>query len=44
VARGPVVTLAISRARFRKLLLAEPPIAVAIAEELARRLRSVRAD
>jgi CRP-like cAMP-binding protein len=44
VARGPVVTLAISRARFRKLLLAEPPMAVAIAEELARRLRSVRAD
>jgi len=40
VARGPVITLAISRARFRKLLLAEPPIAVAIAEELARRLRS----
>ena len=43
VAETPVVTLTITRARFRKLLQAEPSIAIAIAEELARRLRSVQA-
>ena len=43
VAEGPVVTLTITRARFRKLLQAEPSIAIAVAEELARRLRSVQA-
>jgi CRP/FNR family transcriptional regulator, cyclic AMP receptor protein len=40
VADGPVVALSVSRASFRKLLRSEPPIAVAIAEELARRLRT----
>jgi len=40
VAKGDVVTLSISRARFRKLLTSEPQVAVAIAEELARRLRT----
>ena len=40
VAHGPVLALSISRASFRKLLRSEPSIAVAIAEELARRLRT----
>lgn len=40
VADGPVLALSISRASFRKLLRSEPSIAVAIAEELARRLRT----
>jgi CRP/FNR family transcriptional regulator, cyclic AMP receptor protein len=40
VARGDVLTLAIGRARFHKLLVSEPRIAVAIAEELAKRLRA----
>jgi CRP-like cAMP-binding protein len=40
VADGPVVALSITRAGFRKLLRTEPSIAVAIAEELARRLRT----
>ena len=40
VADGPVVALSIGRASFRKLLRSEPPIAIAIAEELARRLRT----
>lgn len=40
VADGPVVALAIARPGFRKLLRSEPSIAVAIAEELARRLRT----
>jgi CRP-like cAMP-binding protein len=40
VADGPVVALSISRTGFRKLLRSEPSIAVAIAEELARRLRA----
>jgi CRP/FNR family transcriptional regulator, cyclic AMP receptor protein len=40
VADGPVVALSIGRARFGKLLRSEPAIAVAIAEELARRLRA----
>jgi CRP-like cAMP-binding protein len=35
-----VVALSIARTGFRKLLRAEPSIAVAIAEELARRLRT----
>jgi CRP/FNR family transcriptional regulator, cyclic AMP receptor protein len=43
VAIGPVVTLTITRARFRKLLLAEPAMTVAIAEELAGRLRAAQA-
>jgi CRP-like cAMP-binding protein len=41
VADGPVVTLAITGRRFRKLLKAEPSIAIGVAEELARRLRAV---
>jgi len=41
VAEGPVVTLAITARRFRKLLQAEPSIAIGVAEELARRLRAV---
>ena len=42
VARGPVIALSISRSGFRKLLRSEPSIAVAIAEELARRLRTAQ--
>ena|SRR5215471_11356836 len=41
VAEGPVVTLAITGRRFRKLMQAEPSIAIGVAEELARRLRAV---
>jgi CRP-like cAMP-binding protein len=41
VADGPVVTLAITGRRFRKLMQAEPTIAIGVAEELARRLRAV---
>jgi len=41
VADGPVVTLAITGRRFRKLMQAEPSIAIGVAEELARRLRAV---
>ena len=44
LARGDVVTLSITRAAFRKLLVREPRLALAITEELARRLRSVAAD
>ena len=40
VAKGPVLALTIGRGAFRKLLRAEPAIAVAVAEELARRLRT----
>jgi CRP/FNR family cyclic AMP-dependent transcriptional regulator len=40
VADGPVIALSITRTAFRKLLRSEPSIAVAIAEELARRLRT----
>jgi len=40
VAQGDVVTLSIPASRFRKLLRAEPAIAIGIAEELARRLRA----
>jgi CRP-like cAMP-binding protein len=43
VAQGPVVTLAITGRRFRKLLQAEPSIAIGVAEELARRLRASHA-
>lgn len=43
VAEGPVVTLAITGRRFRKLMKTEPTIAIGIAEELARRLRAVHA-
>jgi CRP/FNR family transcriptional regulator, cyclic AMP receptor protein len=40
VAQGDVVTLTVPASRFRKLLRAEPSIAIGIAEELARRLRA----
>ena len=40
-AKGLVVTLAITGRRFRKLMQADPSIAVGVAEELARRLRAV---
>ena len=41
VALEAVITLCVLRSAFRRLLRAEPTIAVAIAEELARRLRSL---
>ncbi len=41
LAKGELVTLTIGRARFRKLLASEPQLGLAVAEELARRLRSV---
>ena len=41
-ADGPVIALSISRTSFRKLLRSEPSIATAIAEELARRLRTAQ--
>jgi len=41
LADGPVVTLAVAGRRFRKLMQAEPSIAIGVAEELARRLRAV---
>jgi CRP/FNR family cyclic AMP-dependent transcriptional regulator len=40
VAKDDVVTLTVPASRFRKLLRAEPSIAIGIAEELARRLRA----
>ena len=43
VAQGPVVTLAITGRRFRKLMQSEPSIAIGVAEELARRLRVAHA-
>jgi CRP/FNR family transcriptional regulator, cyclic AMP receptor protein len=43
VARGPVVCLALSQARFAKVLRAEPAIAVAMLKELAERLRTAQA-
>jgi CRP-like cAMP-binding protein len=39
VANGIVLCLVISRARFDKLLRSEPPIAIGLLKELARRLR-----
>jgi CRP-like cAMP-binding protein len=39
VANGPVLCLVITRARFHKLLRTEPPIALGLLRELARRLR-----
>jgi voltage-gated potassium channel len=42
VAEGPVVTLTITARHFRKLMQAEPAIAIGVAEELARRLRTVQ--
>jgi CRP/FNR family transcriptional regulator, cyclic AMP receptor protein len=42
-ANGPVIALTITRARFRKLLVSEPTMTVAIAEELASRLRTAQA-
>jgi len=41
VADGPVVTLTITGRRFRKLMQAEPAVAIGVAEELARRLRAM---
>lgn len=43
VARGEVVALAVPASRFRTLLRSEPAIAIGVAEELARRLRSADA-
>ena len=43
VAKGPVTTLTITGKQFRKLLQSEPSIAIAVAEELARRLRTAHA-
>jgi CRP/FNR family transcriptional regulator, cyclic AMP receptor protein len=43
VAEGPVACLAISRARFHKLLRSEPSIAIGLLGELARRLRLAQA-
>lgn len=40
LAKGPVVSLVIARSRFLKLFRSEPPIAIAMVEELARRLRT----
>lgn len=42
-AKGEVTCLTISRPRFVKLLRSEPALAVAMVEELARRLRSAQA-
>jgi CRP/FNR family transcriptional regulator, cyclic AMP receptor protein len=42
-ARGPVVCLALSQARFAKVLRSEPAIAIAMLKELAERLRTARA-
>jgi CRP/FNR family transcriptional regulator, cyclic AMP receptor protein len=42
-AKGDVVCLAITRARFAKLLRSEPSIAIALLAELSRRLRVARA-
>lgn len=39
VANGTVLCVVISRARFDKLLRSEPPIAIGLLRELARRLR-----
>jgi CRP/FNR family transcriptional regulator, cyclic AMP receptor protein len=43
VADGPVVCLAITQARFAKVLRAEPTIAIAMLRELAARLRTAHA-
>ena len=43
VADGPSVCLVITRARFHKLLRAEPAIAIGLLKELARRLRVAQA-
>jgi CRP-like cAMP-binding protein len=42
VASGPVLCLTIAQPQFLKLLRTEPPIAVAILQELAARLRAVQ--
>jgi CRP-like cAMP-binding protein len=42
-AKGAVTCLTITQARFLKLLRAEPAIAVAVLQEVARRLRAVQA-
>ena len=43
VADGPALCLVITRARFHKLLRNEPPIALGLLKELARRLRVAQA-
>lgn len=43
LANGPVVCLAITQARFLKLLRAEPAIGIALLRELAARLRKAQA-
>jgi len=42
VAETPLVTIRISRAKFRTMLKSEPDVAIKILEELSRRLRQVR--
>lgn len=42
VAGEPVICLVITRARFHKLLRAEPPIAIGLLKELAGRLRTAQ--
>ena len=43
LAKEPVLSLVIARSRFLKVLRSEPSIAIAMIEELARRLRSAQA-
>jgi CRP-like cAMP-binding protein len=43
VAKGPVVSLTISRSGFQKLLRKEPAISAALLKELATRLRTAEA-
>lgn len=43
-ANGPVTCLVVGRTRFLKLLRSEPALAVAMVEELARRLRATQAS
>jgi CRP/FNR family transcriptional regulator len=43
-AEGPVTCLTITRPRFLKLLRSEPAIAIAMLEELARRLRTIQSS
>jgi CRP-like cAMP-binding protein len=43
-ADGPVTCLTITRPRFLKLLRSEPAIAIAMLEELARRLRTIQSS
>ena len=43
-AKGPVLCLVITRARFRKLLRDEPAIAIGVLEEVGKRLLAVEAS